>query len=152
MGQVYSDPDWTRLLGPASGRYDVLAQVNGEEIKRESLDEILVRLIAARARRGEPLDPKSMADVRARALDTVINFTIEKQEALKENIPIDEAKIDELYRRSRDAYGSDEEFEKALGEHGETVESFRSICETELRVNELRRRAMLRDIKEPFDK
>ncbi len=152
MDKVYDDPDWIRMLGPASERGSIIARVNGEPIKREDLDSFLVEIIHERAIRKLPLDSKSMAKVRVNSLNTLITFALEKQEAVRQNIPIDKNKVDDLYDKYRKSYAGDEEFAKTLARFGETPRTFREICANKFRVDVLREQSLGKEVEEPTEK
>ncbi|MBI1884423.1 MAG: SurA N-terminal domain-containing protein [Chlamydiae bacterium] len=125
----------------------VVAEVNGEIITSQELDQVLRPLYAKykRAYSGEELN-KHMEEARRDALSQLIERKLVLQEAKKQNIQIEDKKVEERFQAVKSKFDSDDEFYYALEKEGMTTDQLRENIREQLLVKTLSRQEILRSI------
>ena len=107
---------------PVTG--EVVARVNGTEIKRKELDAAVRALTTQMARRGRQVSPSDTAQLQHDVLDQMVGRELLLQEGSKQ-VPAD---VDQKTREQIDTvkkqFGGEERFRDTLGETGITPEEY----------------------------
>jgi len=125
----------------------VVAQVNGDIITSQELDQI-VRPLYAKYKSvysGEELE-KRIREARKNAIDQLIERKLILQEAKKKNIQVDPKDIETKLGQIKSKFDSDEEFYYALEKEGMTVDQLRENINEQLLVRTLTRQEVTRSI------
>lgn len=103
---------------------EVVARVNGTEIKRKELDAAVQAYTFQMARRGRPLPPGQGASVERDILDELIGRELLRQEGSK-HIPADiDKKVQEEIDQVTTQVGGEEQLKKTLAETGITMDEY----------------------------
>ena len=113
---------------------DVLARVNGEEVKKADFDR-MVKTIEARA--GQPIPAERRDEILRGALDQLITYTLLSQESRNRGVKIDSAEIEAKMGQLKSQFPTQEAFDKALKDRGMTAESLRKDAQVDLSVTKL---------------
>lgn len=113
---------------------DVLARVNGEEVKKADFDR-MVKTIESRA--GQPIPPERRDEILRGALDQLITYTLLSQESRNRGVKVETAEIDAKMGQLKSQFPSQEAFDKALKDRGMTAESLRKDAQVDLSVTKL---------------
>ncbi len=107
---------------PAVG--EVVARVNGTEIKRKDLDIAVQAFIVQMSRQNRSLPPSETSTLDQNVLEQLIGRELLLQEG-KKHIPSDlEKKVQEQVDQTKAQLGGEEEFKSKLAESGLTVEEY----------------------------
>lgn len=113
---------------------DVLARVNGEDVRKADLDR-MIKTMEGRA--GQAVPPERRDEVYRGALDQLVVYTLLKQEAKTRNIKIDDSEIDAKLKEIKGQFATPEAFDKALKDRNMTVDSLKSDAWADLSVNKV---------------
>jgi peptidyl-prolyl cis-trans isomerase C len=113
---------------------DVVARVNGEDVKKVSFERML-RTIEMRA--GQPIPPERRDEILRGALDELVVYTLLTQESRNRHITIADSEIEQRVQMVRAEFPTQEAFEKALQARGSTLDGFKAEARTDLSVNKL---------------
>jgi len=118
----------------------VVAEVNGEIVTSQELDQILRPLYSKYKRvfSGDDLE-KRMEDARKDAITQLIERKLVLQEAKKKNIQVDEKDVESRLKQLRSKFDSEDEFYYALEREGMTVDQLRENLREQLLVRTLTR-------------
>ena len=103
---------------------EVVARVNGAEIKRKELDAAVQAFTFQMARRGRPIPPGQGAVVERDILDELIGRELLREEGSK-HIPADiDKKVQEQIDQVTTQVGGEEQFKKTLADTGITSDEY----------------------------
>ncbi|MBI1870997.1 MAG: SurA N-terminal domain-containing protein [Chlamydiae bacterium] len=125
----------------------VVAEVNGEIVTSQELDQILRPLYAKykSVYSGEELE-KHMTDARRDAIDQLIERKLVLQEAKKQNLQVEDKRIEERLNTIKAKFDSEDEFYYALEKEGMTVDQLRENIKEQLMVRLLSRQEVSKSI------
>ena len=139
------------FLTPAGNlqeRTGVIAEVNGEVITRRDLEKGLRLdpryLELRRSYQGQALQRRA-GKIMKQTLDRLVERKLIKQEIKKQGITLDradETEVERLHKRTIERFGSEENYRKALGQSGLTVDDELEQIRLQLLLEKLRRQAM----------
>ncbi|HEX6465456.1 MAG TPA: peptidylprolyl isomerase [Vicinamibacterales bacterium] len=113
---------------------DVLARVNGEDVKKADLER-MIKTMEGRA--GQAVPPDRRDEIYRSALDQLVVYTLLKQEAKTRNITIDDNEIDAKMKELKGQFPTQEAFDKALKDRNMTADSLKSNARADLSVNKV---------------
>jgi parvulin-like peptidyl-prolyl isomerase len=113
----------SRRSSPADGA--VVARVNGVPILGGDLAAALNTVVPLTSYH-ENVKPEKMDELRARALDSLIDEELRYQEAVRLKVRVPPAEVEHALERARKAYRTTEEFERARRESGATMPQLRA--------------------------
>jgi peptidyl-prolyl cis-trans isomerase C len=112
---------------------DVLARVNGEDVKKADFD-LLVRNMEA----GNGQIPQDRRDEILRgALDRLITYTLLQQEARARKVTVTDAEVDSRVKAMQGQFPDEATFKKALAERSMTVDRLRADTRNELVIGKM---------------
>jgi peptidyl-prolyl cis-trans isomerase C len=112
------------VVATAAKPDEVVARVNGVEIKRKELDAAVQAFTFQMSRRGRPLPPGQSAEVERDILDELIGRELLRQEGSK-HIPADiDKKVQEQIDQVTTQVGGEEQLKKTLAETGITSDEY----------------------------
>lgn len=114
------------LVGSTGCNRDVAAIVNGETIKKSSIDTQLAQLKTTYPQLFTGADSKSReADFYKRLLDQEINQVLVKQEAEKQNIVVTDAQVQKAIDALKQGFPNDAAFQTALKTNNTTLDKLK---------------------------
>jgi len=113
---------------------DVLARVNGEAVMKVDLDRLVKNMELSA---NQPVPAERRDEILRRALDQLLTYTVLSQETRARKITVSEADIDGNVKEMRANFKTDEEFKKALGARGLTVEKLRADARVDMSINKM---------------
>ena len=102
---------------------DVLARVNGEDVKKADFDRLLKNMELSA---NQPIPAERRDEVLRGALDQLVTYTLLSQETKARKIEVTDAEIDGTLKQMQSQFPSEAEFKKALTARGMTAEKLRS--------------------------
>lgn len=115
-----------------------VAIVNGEDIKATDLESGIEQLSQAAIQQGfDATDPEVQGEIRSQAVDMIINTTLLEQEAVRNNIDIDDAAIDARIAELAESAGSEEALLARLAEFEIDEAQLRTDVSDELTIRAL---------------
>lgn len=113
---------------------DPIADVNGDTITRTEFENA-IRALEARA--GQPVPAEQRDQVLRDLLDDLVAYRLLRQEAVRRQLTVPDAAIDERMQTLRAQFPSNAAFERALKAQQMTVEKLRDDARTDLLVDQL---------------
>jgi peptidyl-prolyl cis-trans isomerase C len=113
---------------------EVLARVNGEEVKKADFDAMIKN---AEIGMGRSIPVERRDEAYRAALDQLITFTVLRQEANARHLEVTDAEIDERMAGMRKAFPTEEAFKKALTDRSLSLERLRSDTQSNLMIDKL---------------
>jgi peptidyl-prolyl cis-trans isomerase C len=113
---------------------DVLARVNGEDVKKADLDR-LVKNMELSANQPIPADRRD--EILRKALDQLVTYTVLSQETRNRKVTVTDAEIDGNLKQMQSQFPSPEEFSKALAARGMTMDRLRSDARIDMSINRM---------------
>ncbi|MEO6214353.1 MAG: peptidylprolyl isomerase [Vicinamibacterales bacterium] len=107
---------------------EVLARVNGEDVKRSDFDKLIAQMEMSA---GQPVPKERRDQVYRSALDQLVTYTLLGQEIKARGITADEKLVEEEMKQVRGQFKTEQEFEKALTGRGLTPERLRADMKRE---------------------
>lgn len=102
-----------------------VARVNGTILRSDRLDAAVARMIPAESFHRN-VSPDKLADIRIRALDTLIDEELQYQDALRRQLRVSEREVDAAWTEAAARYGGSRGFEAALRQSGATPAAART--------------------------
>lgn len=126
-----------------AGCGDVVAVVNGEEIKKAELDKLAELYIANyQSYYQQSLDPykdkKIIEDIRKMALEDLIKERLLLKEAEKRDIEVTEKELQKAYLEFKKRLGGDSAYQAFLGKLNMTDEEWKKEVEKQIVIDKLR--------------
>ena len=112
---------------------DVLAKVNGQEVRKADFDMMLRDLELGQG----PVPADRRDEVLRGTLDRLITYTVLSQEAKSRKVTATDAEIDERLKQMQGQFPNEEAFKKALGERNMTLERLRSDTRDNLVISKM---------------
>jgi len=112
---------------------DVLARVNGEDVKKVDFDLFIKNMELAQG----PIPAERRDEVMRGVLDRIITFTVLEQEAKTRNITVADTEVDARIGQMKQPYPNDETFQKALAARNMTLDRLRNDTRNGLIVDKL---------------
>ncbi|MCL6610446.1 MAG: SurA N-terminal domain-containing protein [Peptococcaceae bacterium] len=135
------------------GKSNIVATVNGEQITRQQLDDMVQNMKQYYKSMGLTIDEKTDKDIvrmiDSMTLDQLITQTLLLQEAKKTGIQVSKADVDKEIARYKETM-TEEKFRQALASNGWTEPKFRDMLEKDMTISELQKK-ILADVKAPTD-
>ena len=113
---------------------EVIARVNGEEIKKTELDQV-VKTMEARA--GQPVPADRRDEIYRNAIDQLVVYKLLWQESKARGVKADEGEIEAKLKQIRGQFPTQEAYDKALKDRGMTADTLRRDATVDLSVNKL---------------
>ena len=113
---------------------DVVARVNGEDVKKADFDR-MIKTIEARA--GQPIPPERRDEILRGALDQLIVYKLLAQECKTRGVTATDADINAKVGELKKQFPTEDAFNKALQERGMTLASLESDAKTDISVSKL---------------
>jgi peptidyl-prolyl cis-trans isomerase C len=113
---------------------EVIARVNGEEIKKAELDQI-VHTMEARAGQAVPADRRD--EIYRNAIDQLVVYKLLSQESKSRGIKVEESEIEAKIGQIRGQFPTQDAFDKALKDRGMSADSLRKDARVDLSVTKL---------------
>jgi peptidyl-prolyl cis-trans isomerase C len=112
---------------------DVLARVNGEDVKKTDFDLFIKNLELAQG----PIPTERRDEVLRGVLDRIITFTVLEQEAKTRKISVTDAEVDSRIGQMKQPYPNEETFQKALAARNMTIDRLRNDTRNGMIVDKL---------------
>ncbi|HEX7085009.1 MAG TPA: peptidylprolyl isomerase [Vicinamibacterales bacterium] len=113
---------------------DPIADVNGDTISRTEFENA-IRALEARA--GQPVPAEQRDQVLRDLLDDLVAYRLLRQEAVRRQLTVPDAAVEERVKGLRAQFPSNGAFERALKAQQMTVEKLRDDARTDLLVDQL---------------
>ena len=113
---------------------DVIARVNGEDVKKSDLDR-MIKTMEQQAGQQVPADRRD--EIYRGAIDRLVTYTLLKQESRSRGVKVADAEIDAKMQELRKQFPTPEAYKQALTTRGMTEESLRNDARTDLSVNKV---------------
>ncbi|MFH2047064.1 MAG: SurA N-terminal domain-containing protein [Pseudomonadota bacterium] len=91
-----------------------VAVVNGVTIKSEDFARELFGVQQQYANKGEKLDEKSIADIKKKVLEKLIDGELLYQESVKNGFKVDNSTVEEQYTKFKEQFPNEKEFKKEM--------------------------------------
>lgn len=115
---------------------DVVAEVNGVAITKETVGGTIAQLQGMYAQQGvDPTDPEAAAEIQTQALEGAINTEVLKQAAVAAGTSVDDAVVEEELASVQARFPDAETFAAELEKAGVTLDEFRADIKEQLMVN-----------------
>jgi peptidyl-prolyl cis-trans isomerase C len=112
---------------------DVLARVNGEDVKKTDFDLLLRNMELGKG----PVPAEQRDEVFRGMLDRLITYKVLQHEATNRNISASDAEVEERMKGMRGQFPTEEEFKKALAARSMSEERLRSDARTEIVIGKM---------------
>jgi len=113
---------------------DVIARVNGEEVKKADLER-MIKTMEGRA--GQQVPPDRRDEIYRGAIDQLVVYTLLRQESKTRGIKIDDHEIDQKMQELKGQFQTPDAFEQALKQRGMTLDGLKADARTDLSVNKV---------------
>ena len=105
---------------------EVVAIVNGQELTGTDYNAALTSVQGQMQQAGQdPTSEEVLEQIKAQALDTVVNQTLILQQAKEEDVTASENEVDERYATLEEQYGGEEALSQALTAQGMDIETLK---------------------------
>ena len=112
---------------------DVLARVNGQEVKRSDFD-LLVRNIELS--RG-PIPTERRDEVLRAALNQLVEYTLLQQEAKTRKVTVSDAEVNERIKQMQGQFPTEEAFKKALSARDMSIDRLRDDARVDMVITRM---------------
>ncbi len=112
---------------------DVLARVNGQEVKKSDFD-LLVRNIELS--RG-PIPTERRDEVLRAALNQLVEYTLLQQEAKNRKVTVSDAEVNERIKQMQGQFPTEEAFKKALSARDMSIDRLRDDARVDMVITRL---------------
>jgi peptidyl-prolyl cis-trans isomerase C len=112
----------------------VIARVNGEDVKKADLDQIIHTM---EGRAGQPVPPDRRDEIYRNAIDQLVVYKLLSQESKNRGIKVDEPEIDAKIGQLRSQFPTQEAFDKALKDRGMSTDTLRRDARVDISVTKL---------------
>lgn len=129
-----SAPSSIEAVSPLKDLPEVIARVNGVDLKKTDLEPIFEAVASQSKMTG---DGKSDADIIAFALGELIDAEVLKQETAKKNIVPSPEDVEKEIETIKSQFPDNETFEKTIAEKGVTIEKVRENIALQLAMREM---------------
>jgi len=133
-------PDQPASASTSPAVVSEVARVNGTSIRSDRLEAAVNRLIPLTSYHRS-VDAKTLAELRQRALDTLIDDELAFQESVRQHVDVSDAALDAAWREAAESYGGTTGLDVALERSGMSATQARE---------ELRRVLMIRSTQAQF--
>lgn len=123
-----------RALPLVAAESDVVARVNGAEIARGQVYEVVKSVLVGR--KGAP-SSEEISELTRNALDSLIDLELLYQEAVARQLTVSDSEVSAEVQKSRARFSSQEEFAAALGRIGMSEAKLREDTRKTLLVDKL---------------
>ena len=135
------------IISATTKSNEVVARVNGTEIKRKELDAAVQAYTYQMARRGRPISPSQGAGMQRDMLDELIGRQLLLQEGSK-HIPADiDKKVQEQVDQVKKQVGGEEQLQKTLAETGITMDEYTKRVRDNVIIREAVQSAVDKEVK-----
>jgi len=110
---------------------DVIARVNGEDIKKADLDRMIHNM---EGRAGQAVPPDRRDEIYRNAIDQLVVYKLLTQESKNRGIKVDDKEIDSKIAELRQRFPTQDAFDQAIKQRGMTTESMRTDARVDLGV------------------
>jgi peptidyl-prolyl cis-trans isomerase C len=112
---------------------DVLARVNGQEVKKADFDMLVRDLELGQG----PIPAERRTEVLRGTLDQLVTYTLLKQEAAARSITATDAEVDARIAQMRQQFPNEEAFKSALGQRNMSVERLRNDTRNDIVITKM---------------
>ena len=135
------------LGGAAPGhKVDIVAEVNGVPITRESFQVDYRKAVNEYARKGNPINEAYLRDLRARLIDYLVETELLLQAARRQGVEVSEQELRRTMAAERSAAVSEDEFTAELQKVGISRDQYRERRRRVLIIEKLIRDHIARDV------
>jgi peptidyl-prolyl cis-trans isomerase C len=113
---------------------DVLARVNGQDVTRADFDRLIKNMEMSA---GKPVPAERRDEILRTALDQLVTYTVLSQESRARNISVTDADIDGNLKQMQSQFPSLEEFKKALGARGMSLEQLKADARIDMGIQKM---------------
>jgi peptidyl-prolyl cis-trans isomerase C len=113
---------------------DVVARVNGEEVKKADFERMIHTL---EQRAGQQIPAERRDEILRGALDQLVVYTLLSQESRNRGIKVEETEIDQKVQQLRAKFPNQEAFAKALTDRGMTMDGLKHDARVDISVTKL---------------
>jgi peptidyl-prolyl cis-trans isomerase C len=110
----------------------VIARINGEDLTKAEF-EVALRNLEGRA--GRPVPPDQRNEVYRSLLGDLVAFRLVRQEALRRQVPVADAELEEAMKQVRSQFPDEARFKAALASQKMTLPQLRDETRTNLMVS-----------------
>jgi len=110
---------------------DVLARVNGQDVKKADLDMLIKNMEMSQG----PIPGENRDEILRDALDRLITYTVLQQEAKARSVTVADDEVDERLKRMQSQFPNEEDFRKALEARGMSLERLRADARADLTIS-----------------
>ncbi|MHB8917061.1 MAG: peptidylprolyl isomerase [Desulfocucumaceae bacterium] len=133
------------LLAAGCGKSNIVATVNGEQITKQQLDEMVQNMKKYYESMGltidENKDDEMMKMVKSMTLDQLITQTILLQEAKKAGVQVTKADVDKEIAKYKETM-TEEKFKQTLASNGWSEPKFKDMLEKDMTISALQKKLM----------
>ena len=112
---------------------DVLARVNGEDVKKTEFDMLIKNMELGQG----PIPAERRNEVLRGALDRLITYTLLSQEVKARHIEVTDAEIEQRMKAMRSQFPTEDAYKKALTDRNMTEERLRADAKVDMGINKL---------------
>jgi peptidyl-prolyl cis-trans isomerase C len=135
------------IISAAAKSNEVVARVNGTEIKRKELDAAVQAFTYQMARRGRPIPPGQGAGIQHDMLDELIGRQLLLQEGSK-HIPLDiDKKVQEQVDQVKTQVGGEEQLQKTLADTGIAFDEYTKRVRDNIIIHDAVQSAIDKEVK-----
>jgi peptidyl-prolyl cis-trans isomerase C len=137
-GQTPGQPAAPAPVKPVPAQLpEVVARVNGEDIKKAEFERMLHTLEQQAQQGGQPIPPERRAEFVRGALDRYVTYKLLSQESKTRGVNVTDAEIDAKVAELKKQFPTEDAFQKALKERGMTLDSLKQDAKIDLSVNKV---------------
>jgi peptidyl-prolyl cis-trans isomerase C len=112
---------------------DVLAKVNGEDVKKSDFDMLIRDMELGQG----PIPAERRDEILRATLDRLITYTLLSQEARSRKVVATDTEVDERLKQMQQQFPNEEAFKKALTERNMTLDRLRSDTRNDLVISKM---------------
>ncbi len=112
---------------------DVLAKVNGEDVKKSDFDMLVRDMELGQG----PIPAERRDEILRGTLDRLITYTLLSQEAKSRKVVATDSEVEERLKQMQQQFPNEEAFKKALADRNMTIERLRSDTRNDLVISKM---------------
>lgn len=112
---------------------DVLARVNGQDVKKSDLDMLVRNIELSRG----PIPAERRDEVLRAALNQLVEYTLLQQEAKNRNVTVSDAEVNERLKQMQGQFPTEEAFKKALDARNMSIDRLRDDARVDMVISRM---------------
>ena len=112
---------------------DVLARVNGEDVKKSEFDMLVRNIELSRG----PIPPERRDEVLRAALNQLVEYTLLQQEAKNRKVTVSDAEVNERIKEMQGQFPTEEAFKKALDARNMSIDRLRDDARVDMVISRM---------------